>query len=104
MPRRGGTTKAQRGAPGGGARRPASAQISERRIRSWMAATIKTIPTATPIHVSALEKNPLGLIRCHTLVTGAPLALSTTPPSFVHIYFEKWNDTLGSPVNRRPMI
>ena len=72
-------------------------------MRSWMAATINTIPTATPIHVSALVKNPLGLIRCHTLGAAEP-ALSTTPPSCVQLYFEPLNDTDGSAVNRRAMI
>ena len=33
-------------------------QISVRRVRSWTAQTIRATPTATPIQVSGLEKNP----------------------------------------------
>src|SRR5471032_1363428 len=64
-----------------------------------MAPTINTVPTATPIHVSALVKNPLGLMSCHTVAGTA--ALSTPPLPCVHTWLAPLNATDGSPIMRR---
>src|ERR1700688_115747 len=58
-------------------RRPAR-QISVRRVRSWMAQTIRAAPTAAPIQVCALEKNPPTLKKPQTLVGVVMVSLSTT--------------------------